>query len=193
MSESWINEDITKLITSWKYSEAIMLYEKILKDTPEHIWAREWLGRLYLNLWEIEKAKQYLWDKLNTSKADLDIMIDFADFQKKWNEWLITKEEVVKKSEELLSTNPWHMGLREWLWRLYLNLWEAKKAKQYLWSSENSLSDTDIMKKMEVIKWMISLWENKEKVINKYKELLELFPSHLWIKEWYDLYLKENS
>lgn len=191
---------INKMILSDNLDDAETEYKKLLVEFPWNEGVKEWLWKLYIQMWKIEVAKDYFTDdesyesylsdlkvKQENSKTLVDRMLEALNLLEAWK---------VKESEnmylELVSMFPWNEWIKEWLWKLYISIWDIKKAKEYI-SDTNILvfeEDEDILDAYELIKKLRTKGENS-KIESIYLDLIEKYPDHVWIRDWYQKFLSQ--
>ncbi len=197
-TQNWIQnkililDEINKVVDAKQYTEAEAMYLDALKKEPKHAWLIKWLWNLYIQMWNIEKAKKYISEveiKDIQGKIKNNIWI-FDEIKKVVDAKQYTEAEAMYL--DALKKEPKHVWLIKWLWNLYVLMWKIEEAKKYI-------SEVEIKDIQDKIKSNIWILDEIKKVVdeNKYTEAEAMYldalkkePKHVWLIKWlWNLYV----
>ena len=129
MEKDFENEllNISKLISEKKYKEVESIYKKLLEDNPDHMGLKDWLWKLYILMWEKEKAWEYIsddWAIWDWESIDKEVKKEFLNINK-----FITRgkyKEAEKMFNNLLKKYPNHLWVKDWLDKLHIMMKKNK-------------------------------------------------------------------
>ena len=155
-----------------KPQEAIKIYEAILEDDPKHIEAYFWLGYLYSDIENRDKAVD-TWKKgleIDPSFAPILNSLGYTYAQEGIN--LSQAESMIKKALEKEPNNGAYLDSLGWI---YFKKGNLKKAEEYLVKAVSLMRDPEIYEHLGDL--YISLGD-QAKGINYYKDGLLEFPDN---------------
>lgn len=170
-----------------KPEEAIVLYEKILESKPKNLEAFFWLGYLYDEVGENQKAKK-IWQqglKINSAYAPIlnALGYSYAEEGVKLNQ----AEEMIKKALKIEPDNGAYLDSLGWV---YYKKGKLKKAKEYIEKAINYTKDPEIYQHLGAIHIELG---KAEQGLEIYKEGIERFPDDEKLKKELEKYEKENK
>ncbi|MFH1519068.1 MAG: tetratricopeptide repeat protein [Candidatus Omnitrophota bacterium] len=150
--------------------EAIKIYEKILETNPDYVEAFFWLGFLYDERGQREKALE-TWEKgrvLDSSFTPILNCLGYTYAEEGIN--LDLAEELVKKALEKEPENGAYLDSLGWV---YFKKGEIEKAKEHILKAIGLVKDPDIYEHLGDIYIEIG---DREKGVSYYREGLQQFP-----------------
>jgi len=150
--------------------EAIDVYEKILESNPDYVEALFWLGYLYEECGQRDKALN-AWERgigLDSSFAPILNCLGYTYAEEGIN--LDLAEEMVEKALETEPENGAYLDSLGWI---YYKKGDVEKAKEYVLKAINLIKDPDVYKHLGDI--YISLGDQEE-AVRYYQEGLLRFP-----------------
>ncbi len=102
---------ISHLINDKKYSQAEKVYLDLIEKNSENMWLKDGLWKLYIIMWEEDKAKEYNVEskEQNDDEKIINIFREIEDLIFLWK-----NDDVKKKYEKLLKKYPDHIWIKEW-------------------------------------------------------------------------------
>ncbi len=169
-----------------RLNDAIALYEKILANDPENLEAFFWLGYLYYEVDQKEKA-------IETWKEGLSLDSSYAPLLNALGYTYAVKgiklDEAKAMIEKALEEEPHNGAYLDSLGWVYFKKGNLTKAKKYVEKALSYTEDPEIYHHLGIIYIELS---KKEEGIEIYKKGLEKFPDYQELKEELKKYEKEN-
>ena len=166
--------------------EAIEIYERILEANPDYVEALFWLGFLYEECGQREKALE-AWERGKVLDSTFAPILNCLGYT--YAEEGVKLDKAEKMIKRALETEPKNGAYLDSLGWVYFKKGELEKAKEYVTEAVSLIKDPDVYEHLGDI--YIELG-NKEKGVNYYKEGLFQFPDSKELKLKIKRYEREN-
>ncbi len=170
-----------------RLSEAIAIYEKILANNPENLEAFFWLGYLYYETDQTQRAIEKWKEGLAVDSYYAPILnaLGYTYVEEGVN--MDEAEQMIRKALEQEPHNGAYLDSLGWM---YFKRGELEKAKKYVEKALTYAQDPEIYHHLGTIYIKLN---KKEEGLNVYRKGLEKFPYYEDLKRELKKYEKENK